>query len=431
MTLWIGKIGQGVSDQQMTQLFEFIGGLLTWKRPVDVRNGQTKSFGFAEFASPVYALLAQKYLIDIQLGDSRLLVKADEKTQKLIDDFSLYHSKILPPDAYQKKLVENIKGFANEVNSSLGVQPIAKPTANETEHVKKILSELPVKIIVSEESNNGEITIKDKNQLRMEEIKKRELNRKIELIEEENSRESKRLEKEEKIYQRLEVELEQDLKDLIEESEKRKKIEEKRRLARIEDIEMDNKDSEEWVKQICSNERIKYRKKEKEQDMIDYNEELTLKRQNERDSRNKNSDSNNSTKNQINDSNSLENNKNNLNSVNLTSNNSNPSSTNETNLINLIPSNTSSLFSMTINWDIVYKNNLIEIKIKPWISQKIIEYLEEEEKDLINFICQHLNQRKSAQELIAQLKPVLDDETEVFVVKLWRLLIHESLKLGI
>jgi len=75
----------------------------------------------------------------------------------------------------------------------------------------------------------------------------------------------------------------------------------------------------------------------------------------------------------------------------------------------------------------------MERRIRPWINKKITEYIGEEEKALLDFICTKLQSRVSAQRILEDIAMVLDDEAEVFVVKMWRLLIYEieAKKLGL
>jgi RNA-binding protein 25 len=66
--------------------------------------------------------------------------------------------------------------------------------------------------------------------------------------------------------------------------------------------------------------------------------------------------------------------------------------------------------------------------MRPWITKKVIEYLGEEEKVLIDYICKKITEHQPPQEIQNQLSFVLDEETEIFVLKMWRLLIFEMLR---
>lgn len=58
--------------------------------------------------------------------------------------------------------------------------------------------------------------------------------------------------------------------------------------------------------------------------------------------------------------------------------------------------------------------------MKPWVTKKIVEYLGEEEATLIEFVLAKMSNHMAPQEILDQLAFVLEDEAEVFVIKLWR-----------
>ncbi|RWS08610.1 RNA-binding protein 25-like protein [Dinothrombium tinctorium] len=101
-------------------------------------------------------------------------------------------------------------------------------------------------------------------------------------------------------------------------------------------------------------------------------------------------------------------------------------------LIEKIPTSKDELFTYSIDWSVV-DNTLMEKRIRPWINKKITEYIGEEEQQLLDFICTKLQARSSAQSILDDVAMVLDEEAEVFVVKMWRLLIYEveAKKLGL
>jgi rbm25 protein, putative len=101
-------------------------------------------------------------------------------------------------------------------------------------------------------------------------------------------------------------------------------------------------------------------------------------------------------------------------------------------LIEKIPISKEELFNYSIDWNYV-DNNLMEKRIRPWVNKKITEYIGEEEQALLDFICNKLQTKSSAQSILDDVVMVLDDEAEAFVVKMWRLLIYEieAKKLGL
>lgn len=101
-------------------------------------------------------------------------------------------------------------------------------------------------------------------------------------------------------------------------------------------------------------------------------------------------------------------------------------------LIEKIPTEKDALFAYHLDWSAI-DNNLMEKKIRPWINKKIIEYIGEPEPTLVDFICSKVLAGSQPQIILEDVQMVLDEEAEVFVVKMWRLLIYEveAKKLGL
>ncbi|XP_014783634.1 RNA-binding protein 25 [Octopus bimaculoides] len=94
-------------------------------------------------------------------------------------------------------------------------------------------------------------------------------------------------------------------------------------------------------------------------------------------------------------------------------------------LIEQIPTGKDELFSYHLDWNTV-DQTLMNKRIRPWVNKKIVEYIGEEEPTLTDFICQKVIGRSSPQSILNDVAMVLDEEAEVFVVKMWRLLIYET-----
>ncbi|CAF3980399.1 unnamed protein product [Rotaria magnacalcarata] len=93
-------------------------------------------------------------------------------------------------------------------------------------------------------------------------------------------------------------------------------------------------------------------------------------------------------------------------------------------LIESIPTKKEDLFTFPLDWSLL-DINLMEKRIKPWVTKKIVEYIGEEELTLTEFICSSIMSKKSAETILCDIRVVLDDEAEVFVVKMWRLIVYE------
>ncbi|XP_021643579.2 RNA-binding motif protein 25 isoform X1 [Hevea brasiliensis] len=96
-------------------------------------------------------------------------------------------------------------------------------------------------------------------------------------------------------------------------------------------------------------------------------------------------------------------------------------------LIDMIPKTKDELFSYEINWAVYDKHELHE-RMRPWISKKITEFLGEEETTLVDYIVSSTREHVKASQVLEMLHSILDDEAEMFVLKMWRMLIFEIKK---
>lgn len=94
-------------------------------------------------------------------------------------------------------------------------------------------------------------------------------------------------------------------------------------------------------------------------------------------------------------------------------------------LTNSIPVEKDALFAHPVQWGLV-DAALIDSKLRPWITKKIEEYLGASDDDLVSFIVRHIKGQISPAALVEELHAAFDKDAEVFVTKLWRLIIFES-----
>ncbi|KAG5670293.1 hypothetical protein PVAND_000569 [Polypedilum vanderplanki] len=100
-------------------------------------------------------------------------------------------------------------------------------------------------------------------------------------------------------------------------------------------------------------------------------------------------------------------------------------------IINKIPIDKEDLFNHPL--DRTEIDGTIKKKVQSWINKKIIEYIGEPEPTLVDFICSKLLAGSTPQSILDDVKMILDEEADIFVVKMWRLIIFEveAKKLGI
>ncbi|KAL0421355.1 UNVERIFIED_CONTAM: RNA-binding protein 25 [Sesamum latifolium] len=77
---------------------------------------------------------------------------------------------------------------------------------------------------------------------------------------------------------------------------------------------------------------------------------------------------------------------------------------------------------------ILYMKNALHERMRPWISKKITDFLGEEEDTLVDYIVSSTQEHVDAGEMLERLQTILDDEAEMFVLKMWRMLIFEIKK---
>ena len=90
-------------------------------------------------------------------------------------------------------------------------------------------------------------------------------------------------------------------------------------------------------------------------------------------------------------------------------------------LIAAIPTRRDALYESAVDWEAAEAAGVLESKIRPWLAKKIAEYLGEEELTLVEFVMTKLAERLPPAKIEAEMVQVLDDDAEMFVVKLWRL----------
>jgi len=102
--------------------------------------------------------------------------------------------------------------------------------------------------------------------------------------------------------------------------------------------------------------------------------------------------------------------------------------TNAKELVSYIPKDQEKLFDYPIDWKLVEKNDLVEKVMRVWIDARIQEYLGEQEADLTNFAVGLLAHHIPPKDIKSEMEMVLVEDAEPFVVKMWRRIIFESLK---
>ena len=68
-------------------------------------------------------------------------------------------------------------------------------------------------------------------------------------------------------------------------------------------------------------------------------------------------------------------------------------------LIDRIPTQKDELFAFPLDWSVLDKD-LMERRVKSWITKKIVEYIGEEEPSLCGFICSKILAKSSPENIL-------------------------------
>ncbi|GAA5870360.1 hypothetical protein JCM3774_002709 [Rhodotorula dairenensis] len=90
-----------------------------------------------------------------------------------------------------------------------------------------------------------------------------------------------------------------------------------------------------------------------------------------------------------------------------------------------VPTTREGLWAFKIRWKRL-SEDIIKRRIEPYASRAIVGYLGAEEPELVNVVTEYLRAHKTPQELLEELEPVLDEDAQDLVVKVWRVLATET-----
>ncbi|KAI8081860.1 uncharacterized protein B0P05DRAFT_636759 [Gilbertella persicaria] len=471
-TLFVGAIVPGITDEWIVALLEMCGNLMHWKRTKDP-SGKPKGFGFATFADTDSVLCALRVLggettpgvtlksLDGSPVEKKLIVKADDTVRKHLDDYQRQHQQANNQASDQerydkvKQHLQTIYGEARDESDALAKE-LAFYKERAAQQDAKRFSRGPT------EHSYPQDTLTD------EEIERRRKEKHDRDVENAYHQREKRFEQREMVKMR---EYKKDMKREIEleERESKDKAYWLDRLAHWDDqVEM-MRGEEPYYADRSRWRRMRdiQKRREEERDEEDRRRELQeieleKQRLEEEEKRKKESrllqrDATDDTK--I----ALKPTKLNFN-LNIKRNTLGGADDEEeeeakkkrrvlvpldysgieTNvendhedlspeerqrrvkdLIDSIPSSQAELWEYHVKWDELTEE-LIETKLHPFVSKKIMDLLGMEEEDLVNYVLQFIREKKGPNELVSELEGALDEDALVFVMKLWRALIFET-----
>ncbi|CAK0735899.1 hypothetical protein CVIRNUC_000658 [Coccomyxa viridis] len=98
-------------------------------------------------------------------------------------------------------------------------------------------------------------------------------------------------------------------------------------------------------------------------------------------------------------------------------------------LIKGIPREQKAVFAYSLKWDAFDDNaDALLPKLSKWVLKKTVEVLGQEEPSMVDYVMSLVKQHKQPAQMVDTLSAIMDNETEPFVLNLFRLIIMESEK---
>ena len=69
---------------------------------------------------------------------------------------------------------------------------------------------------------------------------------------------------------------------------------------------------------------------------------------------------------------------------------------------------------------------LLKNKLEPFVSKKVVEYLGEAMQDVVDHVVSAVGRHMTAEQVHKELEQALGEDAEIFVMKLWRILVYET-----
>ncbi|KAI0823979.1 hypothetical protein BC628DRAFT_1323698 [Trametes gibbosa] len=122
ITLFIGSISGGITDNFLNDILKACGPITSFKRLITPAN-KPQGFGFAEFQDPDSALRAMTLLNGVELPaledgcvNKKLLVKADERTKSFLDAYQAQKMRTDTDDELLRQAKGRVDAMLSDIN---------------------------------------------------------------------------------------------------------------------------------------------------------------------------------------------------------------------------------------------------------------------------------------------------------------------------
>ncbi|CAD8141900.1 unnamed protein product [Paramecium pentaurelia] len=416
--LFIKNLPQELTNDNVEKLLKECGQLVSWKR------SKGTPFGYAEFENMESVLKCLRLLNGMILNQKELLVKGGEKAQMMIDGWM--YKKETEWEERRAKLEEKDKQ-KEEYRALFKFTSFQEYITRDDDKIKKKLEK-----IISE--LEGTVT-KTKNDKKREEEKKEHPRER----ERDAKKHNTRAELERKYKEKMaEWKKKEDERERERKKEKEREIDREKNFQKYLEKELayDSEQERKQIGKIKMNERKKFRQREFEEDEIFKKKEL-LKTQKPPEPeppqmvviiQEPPEPEPQQTQQQLLQQQQQMEQAEQMQQEKLQKEIDLKEELKQ--IFATIPTEKEELFNTQINWQLFAQSNLLEKKIRPWLRERCIEYLSQEERVFIDAIIKRLFNREKPQTIINKVvKKVLDDDSEQFVIRMWKMIIFELRKL--
>ncbi|EER04166.1 Splicing factor, arginine/serine-rich, putative [Perkinsus marinus ATCC 50983] len=439
---YVGRLCADISDSVVRKLLDQCGTVINWSRQVDPSTGKALNFGYCEFADAGGLWRAIELLDGRELGGKSILVKCDERAQKLVDDYTAREDIDIKREKETAAAVEALVSEANkEWKEKLEKDKLTSSRDASRARDKK-----------SRASSEGR-SVREDGGAAVSALSKRyrdsnremaRLRRRADLRESIRKEYKRRKGNWERTEREREMECERrNDEEMQEESERFELIDQdgnpnegpvrcSRRLDRRREEELDDEDRAEEAREVKEEEERrrkeeeerKRREEEARRQLLEEMQELRRRKKQSVDQRSrmgfggeperKSGSSIEKTKEMFAQTRAEDQ----ARQRQVVEPPRDPAAKEAAlrqsqALLRAMPRSRNAIMAFELDWHALKECDVLRLQLKPWLEKKLTEYFGVMEPRMLNLILERMDAETPVQQCITDLKPFLDDETEV------------------
>lgn len=96
-------------------------------------------------------------------------------------------------------------------------------------------------------------------------------------------------------------------------------------------------------------------------------------------------------------------------------------------ILQSLPSTRDELYRCAIDWEAYERSDGSE-RVREWLEKKVSELLGEADEEMVSFVKEMVDKRSSALDLDKEMRPILEEDTDDFVMQLYRIILLETIR---